>query len=80
MKILKKKQKSKNNKKDLYQVEIIGDDIDYFQTIYSQIDSLENVIASLPILSYEWGLSALHQSNLLIKVDFPVLTGPTTPM
>ena len=63
------KEVDKNNQKDLYQVEVIGDDIDYFQTIYSQIDSLENVKASLPILSDEWGISSLHQSNLLIKAE-----------
>lgn len=59
----------KNNSEELKQVEEIGRTIDFFKETYSQIDSLENAKKTVPTLSYEWGLSSLHQSNLLIKVE-----------
>lgn len=58
-----------NNQDDLNKVRIIGCQIDYFQKIYSQIDSLENVKKTTPILSYDWGIYSLLQSNLLIKIQ-----------
>ena len=63
------KEVDKNNHKDLSQVEKIGDNIIFFKTTYALLDSLETVKASVPVLSYEWGISSLKQSNLLIRIQ-----------
>lgn len=63
------KEVDKNNQKDLEQVEKIGDNIIFFKTTYALLDSLETIKASVPVLSYEWGLSSLKQSNLLIRIQ-----------
>lgn len=54
---------------DFIQVEKLRNQIGVFKKIYSQIDSLENVKRSVPISSYEWGISSLQQSNLLIRIQ-----------
>jgi tetratricopeptide (TPR) repeat protein len=58
----------KNNQKDLNQVKKIGDNINFFKTTYALLDSLETIKTSVPILSYEWGISSLKQANLLMRI------------
>lgn len=63
------KEVSQNYPANLREVEQIGQNIKYFQTIYSQIDSLENIKQHIPTQSYEWGITSLKQANLLIRVQ-----------
>ena len=57
-----------HNIKDKQVIDEIGKQIQFFQEIYFQIDSLENVKTHLPLHTYEWGVTSLLQSNLLIKI------------
>lgn len=47
----------------------IGNSIKFFKNIYSRIDSLENAKKEVKVLSYEWGIASLQQSNLLISIQ-----------
>ena len=58
-----------HNQDEMEELEKIGSRLRLLKNIYAQMDSLENVRTSLPMYSYEWGLTSLRKANLLIRIQ-----------
>lgn len=58
-----------HNPDEMKEVEKIGSRLNILENVYTQIDSLENARTSLPMYSYEWGLTSIRKANLLIRIQ-----------
>lgn len=58
-----------NQPEEVKRVEKIGSEVQVFKRLYTQLDSLENVRASLPKSTYEWGLASYRLSRIFIALE-----------
>lgn len=63
------KEYDKSNQEEASSVKRLGDNLNFFEQTYIQIDSLEQVRKSYTTKDYAWGVTSLQLANLLIKIQ-----------
>ena len=58
----------KSNRDIVADVTKLGEQLQFYKQLYSQMDSLQQIRSSRPAKDYEWGIVSLQLSNILINI------------
>lgn len=58
----------KSNRDIVADVTKLGEQLQFYKQLYSQMDSLQQIRSSRPTKDYEWGIASLQLSNILINI------------